>query len=145
MLKYGERSDHSNHSVVDTNIKYRIGSKGYVFFSLNNIFDEIMKQQKLNLPDLNQPFEMHTDASDVGISAVLTQNDKLVRLYSAKLNESQKRYTTTEEEGYAIIKKLQAYRKIIFGNNVTIYTDSANFTSNVKATNSRVQRWKLLL
>ncbi len=47
MLKYGERSDQSKHSVVDTNIKYRIGSKIYVFFSLNNIFDESYTETNL--------------------------------------------------------------------------------------------------
>ena len=47
MFKYGERSDQSNHSVVDTNIKYRVGSKGYVFFSLNNIFDESYTETNL--------------------------------------------------------------------------------------------------
>ena len=47
MLKYGERSDKSNHSVVDTNIKYSLGSKGYLFFSLNNIFDESYSETNL--------------------------------------------------------------------------------------------------
>ena len=47
MLKYGERSDKSNLSVVDTNIKYSLGSKGYLFFSLNNIFDESYSETNL--------------------------------------------------------------------------------------------------
>ena len=47
IFKYGERSDKSNHSVVDTNINYRLGNKSYLFISLNNIFDTSYSETNL--------------------------------------------------------------------------------------------------
>ena len=47
IFKYGERSDKSNHSVVDSNIKYRLGNKSYLFISLNNILDTSYSETNL--------------------------------------------------------------------------------------------------
>ncbi len=47
IYKYGERSDKSNHSVVDTNINYRLGNKSYLFISINNILDTSYSETNL--------------------------------------------------------------------------------------------------
>ena len=47
IFKYGERSDKSNHSVVDTNINYRLGNKSYLFISINNILDTSYSETNL--------------------------------------------------------------------------------------------------
>ena len=47
IFKYGERSDKLNHSVVDTNINYRLGNKSYLFISINNILDTSYSETNL--------------------------------------------------------------------------------------------------
>ena len=54
----------------------------------------IANAQELNLPDLNESFQMHIDASYVGILAVLTQKKRLVRIFSSELAETQMNYST---------------------------------------------------
>jgi len=88
---------------------------------------------------------MFCDASDIGIGGVLLQNGKIVGLYSKKLNDTECNYTTVEKELYAIIKSLEKFKNITWGNNINIYTDSRNILSLKEGYNKRIQRWKLLL
>ena len=52
----------------------------------------------LKSPDLNQPFELVTDACDFGIGAVLMQDKRPVAFGSRKLIPAELNYTTTEKE-----------------------------------------------
>ena len=51
----------------------------------------IVKDVMLSYPDFYQPFHIYTDASDVQLGAVITQNDKPLAFYSRKLNRSQRK------------------------------------------------------
>jgi ribonuclease HI len=94
---------------------------------------------------MNEPFELFTDASDSGIGGILKQKNKIIEIYSKKINETQKRYTTMEKELFAIIQSLQHFKTYLYNSSVTIYTDNANLIYNTPAYNNRTQRWKLIL
>ncbi|KAF9761098.1 Retrovirus-related Pol polyprotein from transposon 17.6 [Nosema granulosis] len=115
----------------------------------NNIVKEIMEDIKrrtlLSYPNPEKPFTLTTDASDIGLGATLTQENNLIGLYSYKLTQTQQRYTVMEKELLAIIKALQHFKNIIFNSQILIKTDNANITFLKDSTNSRVQRWRLLL
>ncbi|KAI5176569.1 hypothetical protein PAEPH01_2367 [Pancytospora epiphaga] len=127
------------------------GGKGQINWSnedqetLKLIIKEIEKQTLLNYPDITQEFTLETDASDVGIGAVLTQGEKIIGLYSCKLLPAETRYTTAEKEFLGIIKALKHFKSIIFNVHTKIKTDHANLLFNTSVENNRVQRWKLLL
>ena len=57
-------------------------------------------------PNFLRLFKIYTDASDYQLGAVISQNKKPIDFYSCKLNAEQTRYTTTEKELQAIVKKL---------------------------------------
>ena len=61
----------------------------------------------LQLPNLNEPFVVRTDASGHAVGAMLAQknNQKLhpIAYYSWKLLESEWNYSTTDREGLAVI------------------------------------------
>jgi len=84
----------------------------------------------LAYPDFNQPFDIYTDASHTQLGAVITQNNKPIAFYSRKLQDAQTRYTTTERELLAIVETLKAFRNILFGHQINIYTDHKNLTYN---------------
>lgn len=57
----------------------------------------------LDLPDFSLPFELHCDASKVGVGAILSQKGHPVTYFSEKLSGAHARYTTNDAEFYAIV------------------------------------------
>ena len=65
----------------------------------------------LAMPDFKKPFIMHVDASDLGVGAVLMQEDvhKLehpICYLSRKFNSAQRNYSTSEKEALGLISAL---------------------------------------
>jgi hypothetical protein len=58
----------------------------------------------LILPNLQQPFEIETNASDYVIGAVLTQHGNLVAYHSETLSNVVRRYPTYDKEMYSIVQ-----------------------------------------
>lgn len=94
---------------------------------INEIVSIIKKRLEINFPDYNKDFKLYTDASDIGIGSALTQDDKIIGLYSYKFNLAQTRYPTAEKEIFAILKSLQYFKSIIFNNKIMLFTDHKNF------------------
>ena len=100
-------------------------------------------------PDL--PFELSTDASGVGIGAVLEQRveGKLrpVAYYSRKLVERETRYGITELEALAIHQAVRHFAVYLMGNRTTVWTDhkALSFLKTMRNSTPRVARWWLEL
>jgi len=67
----------------------------------------ITEEPVLSLPDLNKPFELHTDVSNFAIGGVLMQEDHPIAFESRKLNDIESRYTVQEKEMIAMIHCLR--------------------------------------
>ena len=98
----------------------------------------------LTYPDFNEPFDIHTDASDSQLGAVISQHGNPVAFYSRKLNKAQRNYTTTERELLAIVETLKEYRNILLGQRIKVYTDHKNLT-HVNFNTQRVIRWRMVI
>lgn len=72
------------------------------------------------------------------------QANKLVGLYLYRLKCSELNYTVAEKDAYAILKSLKYFDTILFGENVTSYSDNMNILNYGDIT-KRLNRWKLLL
>jgi len=69
----------------------------------------------LAMPDFKKPFIIHVDASDLGVGAVLMQDDvhKLkhpICYFLKKFNAAQKNYSTSEKETTRLIPALQQFK-----------------------------------
>ena len=69
----------------------------------------ISRKMLLSYPDFTKPFDIHTDASDLQLSAVISQNKNPIVFYSIKLNPAQTCYTTTERQLLAIVETLKEF------------------------------------
>ena len=83
----------------------------------------VAKETLLTYPDFNLPFELHTNASDNQLGAVISQKGMHIDLYSRKLNRAQTNYTTTERELLAIVETLKELKKILLVHSIKVYTD----------------------
>ena len=100
----------------------------------------------LSFPDFNKPFELHTDASDYQLGSVIMQERKPIAFYSRKLNTAQRNYTTGEREMLSIVETLRAYRNILLGHEIVIYTDHMNLVNDrTRHESARIQRWVWLI
>ena len=96
--------------------------------------------------DWSKPFDIHTDASDKQLGAVISQNGKPIAFFSRRLSKSQRNYTTTEKELLSIVECLKQFRNILFGYEIHVYSDHKNFVYEATFSESqRVMRWRLLL
>ena len=95
-----------------------------------NCFDDIKcvigREVLLAYPNFNALFEIHNDTSKLQIGAVISQKGKPIALYSQKINRAQHNYTTTEKELLYIVAYFKECRNIIFGHQITVYTDHNN-------------------
>ena len=105
----------------------------------------------LKAPDFSQDFEIYTDASEVGIAAVLTQEaggyPHPVAYYSRKLLDRETRYSTIEKELLAIMAALDNFHVYVGFGPVTIHSDHRPLVWLRQCTtaNQRVLRWALAL
>jgi hypothetical protein len=104
----------------------------------------VNKEMLLAYPDFNQPFGSYTDASDLQLGAVISQNGKPIAFYPRKLTKAQKNYTVTERELLAIVETLKEFHNILLGQQLRVYTDHLNLTRKT-ANTLRVMRWRLFL
>ncbi len=82
----------------------------------------------LAFPDYKLPFTLCTDASALGIGAVLMQTEEgksphAIAYASHVLTSLEFKYNVTHLQALAVVWALQHFRDIIFGYCVTVYTD----------------------
>jgi hypothetical protein len=105
----------------------------------------------LRLPNLQLPFILRTDASDVGVGAMLLQKHSdgvfPVAFASKKLLQREKNYSVIERECLAIVFGIKKFEKYLYGTDFTIETDHAPLTyiQKFKAESGRLMRWALFL
>ena len=123
-------------------------SQEFAFRSLKSC---LVKAPVLHLPDINQPFILQTDASDIGLGAVLLQThggEKFPVAYaSRKLLPRECAYSTIERECLAIVWAVQKFQTYLYGIEFVLQTDHQPlaYLNQAKSSNSRIMRWALQL
>ena len=120
--------------------------------AFQTIKEQLMSSPVLAFPEPNGDYILYTDASDVGVGAVLVQEDeggeeRVISYASKAFSGSEKNWTTTEKEAYAVVWALQYFHPYVYGRKVVIYTDhkALKWLKNVKHPNGKLARWILKL
>ena len=103
----------------------------------------------LQSPDFERDFVLQTDASDVGVGAVLSQVDDTgadhpVAYFSRKLLPREQKYSTLEKECLAIKLATQAFT---LGKPFIVQTDhrALEWLDRLKENNAKLSRWSIAL
>ena len=103
----------------------------------------------LSFPRLGEPFVIFTDASDVGLGAILAQEQegilRTIEYASYTLNEHEIRYSATHKECLAVLWSLERWRQFTEGVHVTVVTDHQALVPILSKPSSsgRLARWAI--
>ena len=102
----------------------------------------------LAFPDYTKPFILDTDASDIGIGAVLSQFDKssrerVIAYASRTLSKPERRYCVTRKELLSVVTFIRYFRSFLLGQKFTLRTDHGSLTwlSKFKQPEGQLARW----
>ena len=101
----------------------------------------------MRLPDLELPFEVHTEASDRAISGVLVQEGHPIAFESGKLDAVEKRHGTQEKEMTAVIHCLEIWKHYLIGMQFVVVTENVanTFFKTQKKLTAKQARWQEFL
>ena len=101
----------------------------------------------LSYPQSSGMFILDTDASNIGIGAVLSQvqdkEEKVIEYFSSVLSKPEKNYCATRKELLAIVRAVEHFHKYLYGREFLIRTDHAALTwlLQMKNPEGQVARW----
>ena len=105
----------------------------------------------LTLPIVGDQFLLQTDASGVGLGAVLSvvrQGEELpVAFYSRKLQPRERSYSASELEGLAVVTAITHFDAYLITHPFILETDhrALLFLNSAKQGNGRLARWAIKL
>lgn len=104
-------------------------------------------------PDFNREFILQTDASDVGISGVLSQrrddlSEAVIAYISRTLNRTERNWPVAEREALAVVWACTVLRPYLLHRQFLIQTDNAAVSAVFKAgraQNGKLARWSMAM
>ena len=100
---------------------------------------------------LSEPFYVATDASGIGLGAILEQEHsgsmQPIAFASRTLAHAEKNYSVTELEALGVVWAVKCFRPYILGYETIVLTDHAALAPLFKGTNisGRLARWALVV
>lgn len=122
--------------------------------AFQRIKDMLTAHPVLAIPSFDKPFKLLTDASNVGMGAVLVQEgqegeDHPVAYFSKKFDRHQLNYSTIEKEALALVSSLRHFAHYLKNGctPVHVFTDHNPlvFINKMRNHNQRLLRWSLEL
>ena len=119
--------------------------------SFNKIKQALLSAPVLIRPDFSKEFQLHCDSSDYAIGAVLTREvdglQHTIIFINRLLTSSERKYTTTEKEGKAVLWAVEKLRPYLEGFRFTVFTDHSSllWLQKLNCPSGRLARWAMSL
>ena len=113
--------------------------------------DKLCTTPVLAYPNFKLPFILATDASGVGVAAILSQvqngQERVIAYASRQLNSAEQAYSASEAEMLALVWATKHFRCYLLGRKFLVRTDhrALTYLRNFADQNSRLMRWSLKL
>jgi hypothetical protein len=130
------------HAVTSVKQVFQWGGKQQKAF--DTLKETISSAPVLALPNLRQPFEIQTDASNYAMGAVLLQHGKPICFHSETFNGVVINYPTYDKELYALVQSVKKWKHYLLGKETIIHTDHQPLQylqSQTKLQQARHFRW----
>ncbi|XP_057755398.1 uncharacterized protein LOC130974540 [Arachis stenosperma] len=121
------------------------------FFWNNDAEEAFLKLKKaitskpvLALPNFELPFEVETDASGLGIGAILSQGKHPIAYFSKKLSPTMQCQSAYTRELYAITEAIAKFRHYLLGKRFIIKTDQQSLKALLEKSLSTPEQQKWL-
>ncbi|GKA50127.1 reverse mRNAase [Tanacetum coccineum] len=101
----------------------------------------------LSLPNFNKVFELECDACGTEIGDVLSQEGRLVTFHSEKLNDARQKWSTYEQELYAVVQAMKKWEHYLIQREFVVYLDhqSLKYFQTQRHLNKIHARWASFL
>ena len=119
--------------------------------SFNSFIEKLVSPPVLSYPRFDLPFILTTDASNLGLGAILSQVqdgvERVISLASRSLKPAEKNYSTIEKELLAIVWSTSLFRPYLFNAEFTVITDHNPlvYLNNLTINSNRLTKWRLRL
>jgi transposase InsO family protein len=119
--------------------------------SFSSLKQKLVEAPILGYPDPQTQYILDTDASLVGVGAVLSQiqdgRERVIAYYSKTLSPAERNYCVTRRELLAVIKAVRFFRPYLYGRPFLLRTDHASllWLCRRKEPSNQVARWLEIL
>lgn len=119
--------------------------------AFESLKEALISEPVLHMPDPNKPFVLRTDASELGVGAVLLQEGDEglhpISFASKKLIPAEKNYSTIEKECLAMVWGIRRFEPYLYGRHFTLMTDHQplQYLQQTRPHSGRLARWAMQL
>ena len=119
--------------------------------AFNQLRQALVSKPILKMVEVYKPFTLQVDASDLGIGAIVLQEENGTKVpvayASRKLKQSERSYVVIEKECLALVWAVQKFLRYLWGTPFTVETDHCHlkYLNEAKLENARLMRWALIL
>ena len=117
--------------------------------AFNTLKQSLITAPTLAFPNFEKLFTLYTDASSVGLGAVLSQfiddKERVIAYWSNTLSKAQRNYSVTERESLAMTEAIKHFRYYLLGRKFQLVVDHHSLVFKMTDANDKLLKMAIRL